>query len=55
MKRLQNAELVSLMGDAAMFSNESNYTLSGATVLWDFTKMAQITKEDSSPCEDDVE
>ena len=55
MKRLQNDELVSLMGGVAMYNNESNYTLAGATVIWDTTKMAQTTKEDSSPCEDDVE
>lgn len=54
MKRLQNDELVKLMGGAAMFNNESNYTLAGVTVTPDPTQM-EIQEWDSDPCEDDVE
>lgn len=54
MKRLQNDELVRLMGGTAMFNNESNYTLAGITVTPDPTKMEE-SLWDSDPCEDDVE
>ena len=54
MKRLQNDELVRLMGGAAMFNNESNYTLAGVTVSSDPTKMEE-QGWDSDPCEDDIE
>lgn len=46
MKRLQNDELVKLMGGAAMFNNESNYTLAGVTVTPDPTQM-EIQEWDS--------
>ena len=54
MKRLQNDELVKLMGGVAMFNNESTYTLAGITVIGDPTEMAEVER-DSDPCEDDIE
>ncbi|MDO4367827.1 MAG: hypothetical protein Q4C26_03875 [Bacteroidales bacterium] len=54
MKKIKNNELVKLMGGAAMFNNESNYTLAGITVTPDQTEMGEQIW-DSDPCEDDVE
>ena len=54
MKKIKNNELVKLMGGAAMFNNESNYTLAGITVTGDPTEMKGEIR-DSDPCDDDVE
>lgn len=54
MEKLQNNELVKLMGGQGKLDNVSNYTLAGATVIWDSKKGEQKTEEDSEPCEDDV-
>lgn len=55
MKRLQNDELIKLMGGHdKLVDNVSNYTLAGVTVIWDTTNQTQRTEQDSNPCEDDV-
>ena len=54
MKKLQNNELVKLMGGQGKLDNVSIYTLAGATVVWDSEKGKQETEMDSEPCEDDV-
>lgn len=54
MKKLQNNELVKLMGGQGKLDNVSNYTLAGVTAIWNSEEGRQDTEIDSEPCEDDV-